>query len=49
MIAADAEYARQAIRRAAAKTHPDAGGRSDDFQLVQEAKRILEVHHGGAL
>lgn len=38
-----------AYRAAAAKTHPDAGGLADDFKLVQEAKRVLEAHHGGPL
>lgn len=38
-----------AAYRAAAKTvHPDRGGSVRDFQLLQEARRILEAHHGGA-
>lgn len=42
------EHARDAYRAAAAKSHPDNGGLTSDFQLVQEAKRVLEAHHGGA-
>ena len=49
MIVTDETWARDAVRAAAAKTHPDRGGRVEDFQLVQEAKRVLEAHHGGAL
>jgi hypothetical protein len=48
-ILAEREYAKTSIRSAAARSHPDAGGREDDFKLVQEAKRVLEAHHGGAL
>lgn len=47
MIVSDATWARDAIRRAAAATHPDRGGNVEDFQLMQEAKRVLEAHHGG--
>lgn len=32
----------QAYRRAATKLHPDAGGNSDDFLKLQEAKKIIE-------
>jgi hypothetical protein len=49
LILGQRAHAREAYQRAAAKTHPDAGGSTDDFQLVQEAKRVLEAHHGGAL
>lgn len=42
----DREITKRAIRAALAKTHPDAGGATEDFQLVQEAKRVLEAHHG---
>lgn len=34
-------------RDAARNTHPDrAGGSTERFQLIQEAKRVLEAHHG---
>lgn len=36
-----------AYRDAAKRTHPDAGGSVRDFQLVQEAKAVLDAHHGG--
>lgn len=42
-------WAQLAYRDAAKRTHPDNGGSTDDFQLVQEAKRVLEAHHGGSL
>ena len=46
-VLADAVVAKAAMRAAAARTHPDvAGGRADDFSLVQECKRILQAHHG---
>lgn len=48
-ILADAMVARQAYRRAAARTHPDVGGSTNDFKLVQEAKRVLEAHFGATL
>ena len=42
--------ARDAVRSAASRTHPDRFiGDPQAFQRVQEAKRILEAHHGGAL
>lgn len=37
---------RGAYKDAARRTHPDAGGSTREFQLVQEAKRVLERHHG---
>lgn len=41
---------RDAIRGALNRAHPDLpSGSNADFQLVQEAKRVLEAHHGGAL
>lgn len=43
------ECAKVAYRSAAAAVHPDRGGSTSDFQLVQEAKRVLETHFGGAL
>lgn len=48
-VIADVLNAKHAIRRAAAITHPDGGGTTEDFQLVQEAKRVLEKHHGVSL
>jgi hypothetical protein len=41
--------AQTAYRQAAARVHPDVGGSATDFQLVQEAKRVLEAHHGGSI
>ncbi|HEY7236546.1 MAG TPA: hypothetical protein VH539_20465 [Gemmatimonadaceae bacterium] len=43
------DCARDSIRRARARAHPDAGGRNEDWTLLQEAERILRAHHGGAL
>lgn len=37
------------LRVARAKTHPDAGGRNEDWTLLQEAERIVRAHHGGQL
>lgn len=48
-IAGDSEIAKRAVRAAQGQTHPDAGGSTSDFQLVQEAKRVLETHFGGTL
>lgn len=48
-ILKDAGIAQLAYRSAAARVHPDRGGSATDFALVQEAKRVLEAHHGGAL
>lgn len=46
-IMASPTFARDAVRVARAKTHPDTnGGATADFQLVQEAARILAAHHG---
>jgi hypothetical protein len=36
-----------AYRSATKRLHPDAGGSVEDFQRLQEAKRILDAHHGG--
>lgn len=36
----------RALRPAAKGTHPDSGGSVADFQLFQEAKRVLDRHHG---
>ncbi len=48
-IKGSSSKARDAYRIAAAKTHPDAGGATADFQLVQEAKRVLEGFFGASL
>ncbi|HTE45152.1 MAG TPA: hypothetical protein VK636_07905 [Gemmatimonadaceae bacterium] len=48
-LVANVEAARNAYRRAAANTHPDGGGSTGNFQLVQEAKRVLGAHFGVAL
>lgn len=48
-IVADVDVARGAYRRAAANTHPDAKGSTGNFQLVQEAKRVLGAHFGTSL
>lgn len=39
-----------AYRLAARRTHPDVAGehRTQDFQQLQEAKRVLDAHHGEA-
>jgi len=49
LLQANRDAAKRAIRRAAAGAHPDSGGSTTDFQLVQEAKRVLETHHGATL
>lgn len=49
LILDDAPTAREAVRRAAARMHPDAGGKAADFARVQEAKRVLAAHHGVSL
>lgn len=48
-ILSDSAYARDCVRVAAARVHPDRGGTTTDFQLVQEAKRVLAAHHGTLL
>ena len=48
-ILASATVAKEYVRIARAKTHPDSGGSSAEFTLVQEAARVLGVHHEGAL
>lgn len=45
----DREIAKFLIRTAKAKTHPDKGGRNEDWTLLQEAERIITAHHGGKL
>lgn len=37
---------RNAYRIAAKKLHPDVGGDVESFQLLQEAKRVLDLHFG---
>jgi hypothetical protein len=49
VIKRDISVARNAYRVAASRTHPDAGGSTGNFQLTQEAKRVLEAHFGGTL
>lgn len=48
-VVSDFPSAQIAVRIAARRTHPDSGGSASDFQLVQEAKRVLEAHFGSAL
>lgn len=48
-ILADRQFALLLVRQARAKTHPDAGGRNEDWTLLQEAERIIKAHHGGTL
>jgi hypothetical protein len=43
------QLARETVRMAASRTHPDAGGDASDFARVQEAKRVLSTHHGVTL
>lgn len=40
---------RDAYRTAAAKFHPDAGGRPEDWAKLQAAKTLLDEHHGKAV
>jgi hypothetical protein len=35
-----------ALRLAKSRTHPDAGGRNQDWTLLQEAERTVRAHHG---
>lgn len=49
VIVKQVDVARKAVRLAAANTHPDAGGSTGNFQLVQEAKRVLGAHFGVSL
>lgn len=49
-ILQDRDVARRAYREAASNSHPDSpSGSTSNFQLVQEARRVLEAHHGGSL
>lgn len=36
------------FREALKAAHPDSGGSTDEFARLQEAKRILDAHHGKA-
>lgn len=45
----DYEAARRAFRSARSRTHPDAGGTTDEFTLVTSAGKALEQHFGRAL
>jgi hypothetical protein len=49
MIQHDRETALRAVRAARWKAHPDAGGNDREFHLVQEAARVLGLHHGVTL
>lgn len=49
MIVSDKEIAKSAVRHARSKAHPDAGGSSAEFNLVQEAARVVGLHHGVSL
>lgn len=44
-----ADAARDAIRHAHLRVHPDRGGTNGDFADPQECKRILSAHHGASL
>lgn len=44
----DPAAARDRYREAALYAHPDHGGSNKDFQLLQEAKQIIDNHHGKA-
>lgn len=35
-----------AYREAARRLHPDTGGSAEGFQRLQDAKRVLDAHHG---
>lgn len=47
-ILGDSEYAAAVYRRAARAAHPDTGGTDEEFQLLQEARKIIDHHHGKA-
>lgn len=42
----DSDAVRWFYLYAAKATHPDVGGSTEGFQLLQEAKRVLDRHHG---
>lgn len=39
------DIAKQAVREARARTHPDKGGARTDFDLGEVARSIIEAHH----
>jgi hypothetical protein len=45
-VLANKDVAQMLMRRAKARTHPDAGGKNEDWTLLQEAERIIRAHHG---
>lgn len=45
-ILGNATAMKDAYRTAAKKLHPDAGGSESNWQLLQQAKAILDAHHG---
>lgn len=47
-ILEDPELATRLHRRALRTVHPDAGGSAKDFHRLQEAKGVLDAHHGEA-
>jgi len=49
LIRGSVDGARDLVRRARARTHPDAGGKNEDWTMLQEAKRVLEAHFGASL
>lgn len=48
VVLVDAQVAKTAYRLAAQRVHPDAGGSTEAFQRLNEAKRIIDAHHGAA-
>jgi len=48
-IPGDVGRARLAVRSARAKTHPDAGGSTEQWHQVETARAVLEAHFGSAL
>lgn len=48
-VLSSALQAKASLRVAMSRKHPDAGGSSEEFQRLQEAKRALEAHFGAAL
>jgi hypothetical protein len=48
-IQASPSTALTAVRLAKSRAHPDAGGKNEDWTLLQEAERIITAHHGGKL